>query len=540
MVLSVGIAGLIVLASGAWYRARADETSPNAGAVNPFSPEAVDFFESRVRPILVDRCIKCHGPKKQSSNLRLDSREAALKGGDSGPSVVPAKPEESLLIQAVAQTHQELKMPPGGKLPEPSVAIIRQWVALGAPWSTNISRNKVAVSARSDGHDPALPHWSFQPVGSPFPPRVRDRNWAGSPVDAFVLARLEAAGMSPSARADARTLIRRATIDLWGIPPTAEEIEAFELHSTPDAFARLVDRLLASPRYGERWGRHWLDVARYADTKGYVFTQDRRYPYAYTYRDYVIRALNADRPYDRFVLDQLAADQLPRGDDPKALAAMGFLTVGRRFLLDQNEIIDDRIDVVCRGLLGLTVTCARCHDHKFDPIPTDDYYSLYGVFASSIEPAELPLLEKVVASPASADFERKLNLAKKARDDYLALRRDELQGDLTARFSVYLKAAYDLALDGRSRRLEERAAVDKLNSRRLRGLIGLWKRHLETTSKASDPVLGVWRAFAALPEKEFAARAKDLHRALTTQKDPESHAGAPAGRPSRARQSAYE
>ena len=430
MVLSAGIAGLIILASGAWYQAGADETSPNAGAGNPFSPEAVDFFESRVRPILVDRCIKCHGPKKQSSNLRLDSREAALKGGDSGPSVVPAKPEESLLIQAIAQTHQELKMPPGGKLPESSVAIIRQWVALGAPWSTNLNRNKVAVSARSDGHGPARPHWSFQPVGSPSPPPVRDRNWAGSPVDAFVLARLEAAGMSPSARADARTLIRRATIDLWGIPPTAEEIEAFELDSTPDAFARLVDRLLASPRYGERWGRHWLDVARYADTKGYVFTQDRRYPYAYTYRDYVIRALNADRPYDQFILDQLAADQRPKGDHPKALAAMGFLTVGRRFLLDQNEIIDDRIDVVCRGLLGLTVTCARCHDHKFDPIPTDDYYSLYGVFASSIEPAELPLLEKVAASPASADFERKLNLAKKAREDFLALRRDELQGDL--------------------------------------------------------------------------------------------------------------
>ncbi len=170
MVFSVGIAGLIILASGAWYRAGADETSPNAGTGNPFSPEAIDFFESRVRPILVDRCIKCHGPKKQSSNLRLDSREAALKGGDSGPSVVPAKPEESLLIQAVAQTHEELKMPPSGKLPEPSVAIIRQWVALGAPWSANIRRNKVAVSARSDGHDPARPHWSFQPVGSPSPP----------------------------------------------------------------------------------------------------------------------------------------------------------------------------------------------------------------------------------------------------------------------------------------------------------------------------------------------------------------------------------
>ena len=328
--------------------------------------------------------------------------------------------------------------------------------------------------------------------------------------------------MTPSARADKRTLIRRATIDLWGIPPTAEEIDAFELDSTPDAFARVVDRLLASPRYGERWGRHWLDVARYADTKGYVFTQDRHYPYAYTYRDYVIRALNSDLPYDQFVVQQLAADQLPRGDDPRVLAAMGFLTVGRRFLLDQNEIIDDRIDVVSRGLLGLTVTCARCHDHKFDPIPSEDYYSLYGVFASSIEPAELPLLQKVEPGPGFADFERKLNAAKKARDDFLAARRDEVQGDLTARFSVYLKAAYDLDLDGRSRRLDERAGVDKLDARRLRGLIGLWKRHLEATPKAADPVLGVWRSFAALPQKEFAAKAKDLHRDLTKPKDPKA------------------
>jgi len=508
-----------MMASGARCRAAADETKSNTAAGDTFSPEAIDFFESRVRPILVDRCIKCHGPKKQSSNLRLDSREAALKGGDSGPSVVPAKPDESLLIQAVAQTHEELKMPPSGKLPEPSVAIIRQWVALGAPWSANISK-KVTVPARIEGHGPVPPHWSFQPVGSPSPPPVRDHNWTGSPVDAFVLARLEAAGMTPSARADKRTLIRRATMDLWGIPPTAEEVEAFEVDSTPDAFARLVDRLLASPRYGERWGRHWLDVARYADTKGYVFTQDRRYPYAYTYRDYVIRALNKDLRYDQFVLEQLAADQLPRGDDSRSLAAMGFLTVGRRFLLDQNEIIDDRIDVVCRGLLGLTVTCARCHDHKFDPIPTEDYYSLYGVFASSIEPAELPLLEKAVVSPASADFEQKLSAAKKARDDYLASRRDEIRDDLVARFSLYLKAAYDLDLDGRSRRLEERAGVDKLNARRLRGVIGLWKRHLEARAKAADPVLGIWRAFAALPQKEFAARAKELHRDLTTPKDP--------------------
>ena len=515
--LRVGLALLVVMASGRWSRA-ADDTIPKDSAGNSFSPEAIDFFESRVRPILVDHCIKCHGSKKQSSNLRLDSREAALKGGDSGPSLVPSNPEGSLLIQAVARTHEELKMPPDGKLPESSIAIIRQWVALGAPWSA-VTR-KGAPSTRIEGHGPSVPHWSFRPVESPSLPPVKDQNWAQAAVDAFILARLEAAGMTPSKRADSRTLIRRATIDLWGIPPTAEEIAAFERDRAPDAFARLVDRLLAAPRYGERWGRHWLDVARYADTKGYVFTQDRHYPYAYTYRDYVIRALNADLPFDQFVVQQLAADQLPRGEDPRALAAMGFLTVGRRFLLDQNEIIDDRIDVVSRGLLGLTVTCARCHDHKFDPIPSEDYYSLYGVFASSIEPAELPLLQKIESSPGFADFERKLNAAKKARDDFLAARRDEVLGDLTARFSVYLKAAYDLDLDGRSRRLDERAGADKLNARRLRGLIGLWKRYVESSPKEADAVLGVWRSFSALPQNEFAARAKALHRDLTHPKGP--------------------
>jgi hypothetical protein len=506
--------------SGAWPRATADDTNAKKAAASAFSPDAIDFFESRVRPILVDHCVKCHGPKKQSSSLRLDSREAALKGGESGPAFVPAKPEESLLVQAVAQTHEELKMPPAGKLPEASVAVMRQWVALGAPWSETSSKG--AVASRTDGRDASASHWSFRPLVSPSLPTVKDRSWAEAPVDAFILARLEASGMTPSAPADKRTLIRRATIDLWGIPPTAEETAAFELDRAPDAFARLVDRLLASPRYGERWGRHWLDVARYADTKGYVFTQDRNYPYAYTYRDFVIRALNADLPYDQFVVQQLAADQLPRGDDARSLAAMGFLTVGRRFLLDQNEIIDDRIDVVSRGLLGLTVTCARCHDHKFDPIPTEDYYSLYGVFASSIEPAELPQLQKVESSAGLADFERKVSAAKKVRDDFLAARRDELQGDLTARFSVYLKAAYDLDLDGRSRRLDERAGVDKLNARRLRALIGIWKRNLETTPQAADPVLGAWRSFAALPQNDFAAKASDVFRDLTKPKDPKA------------------
>ena len=495
-----GLAGIVLAVTwGASLAAADDGAITVAVGANSLPSAAVEFFEARVRPILVDQCVKCHGPKKQSSGLRLDSREAMLKGGDSGPAVVPSKADESLLIQAVSHTHAELKMPPSAKLPEPAVAILRQWVSLGAPWPVGAGTGLPKVGASPSRPADAAAHWAFQPVRRAVPPMVNDREWRQTPLDAFVLARLEAAGLAPSREADKRTLIRRATMDLWGIPATAEEVDAFESDRAPDAFGRLVDRLLASPRYGERWARHWLDVARYADTKGYVFTQDRRYPYAYTYRDYVISAHNGDVGYDRFLIEQIAADQLPRGDDNRPLAALGFLTVGRRFLLDQNEIIDDRIDVVTRGLLGLTVTCARCHDHKFDPIPTEDYYSLYGVFASSVEPAELPLLGRPGDAARSADYHQKLAAATQARDQFLAARRDEFVADLQTRLSEYLKAARLLRFDPENSELDERGLAGNLNTRRLRSLITMWKRYLDATSKVDDPVVGPWNAFAGLP-----------------------------------------
>jgi cytochrome c553 len=505
------VAMVFLILSGGSNVARADAPVKRADAP---SVEAAEFFESRIRPILVEKCVSCHGPKKQSSGLRLDSREGVLKGGDSGPAALPSRPEESLIIQAVAHRHEELKMPPKGKLPDAEVAMLSQWVAMGVPWPAGPGKTMAAAGA-----DPAAEHWAFRPIRSAVPPVLKDRDSAATPLDAFILARLEAKGIAPSPPADRRTLIRRATMDLWGLPPTPEEVAAFEADDAPDAYARLVDRLLASPRYGERWGRHWLDVARYADTKGYVFTQERRYPYSFTYRDYVIAALNADLPYDRFVVEQIAADQLATGQgaekDTRPLAAMGFLTVGRRFLLDQNEIIDDRIDVVCRGLLGLTVTCARCHDHKFDPIPTDDYYSLYGVFASSVEPDDLPVLEwPGSGAEKSAEFARKLGAAKKELDDYLAARRDEIHKDFAERFSRYLKAAYDLKLDARNAKVDERALADKLDARRLRGVMTLWRRHLEATATTNDPVLAPWHAFAALPRERFAAQAEGVRRRL--------------------------
>ncbi len=257
-------------------------------------------------------------------------------------------------------------------------------------------------------------------------PGVNDAAWVKTPIDAFVRANLEAKRLTPSPAADQRTLIRRVTLDMHGLPPTPEEVVAFETDRSPDAYAHLIDRLLASPRYGERWGRHWLDVARYADSKGYVFTDERRYPFAYTYRDYVIRSFNEDLPYDQFVVQQVAADQLPLGEDKRPLAALGYLTLGRRFLNNTHDIIDDRIDVTMRGLQGLTVGCARCHDHKFDPIPQKDYYSLYGVFASSIEPKELPLIGHPDATPELAAFEKELAKRQAEVEKYRTANKAEL------------------------------------------------------------------------------------------------------------------
>ncbi len=389
------------------------------------SPQALAFFEKQVRPILAEHCFSCHGAKKQKGGLRLDSRTALLKGGDDGPVVVPGHPEKSTLIRAIHHDG-DLKMPPKGKLPAAAVDALTQWVQMGVPWP-EASRPAAASTAADPIAEARRSHWAFRPVRRPAPPSVKYTAWVQNPVDRFVLARLEAQGMQPSPPADRRTLIRRATFDLLGLPPTPEEVAAFEADPAPDAFARVVDRLLASPAYGERWARHWLDVARYADTKGYVFTEERRFPYAYTYRDYVIRAFNEDLPYDQFIVQQLAADGLPLGPDNRPLAAMGFLTLGRRFLNNINDIIDDRIDVVSRGLLGLTVTCARCHDHKFDPIPTADYYSLYGIFASSVEPAQLPTIAAAESSEASRAFERELRTLQAEVDKFKEAHQTELQ-----------------------------------------------------------------------------------------------------------------
>ncbi|HEX6983955.1 MAG TPA: DUF1549 domain-containing protein, partial [Planctomycetaceae bacterium] len=304
-----------LLASGAGVTTRAGQ------------PGDAEFFETNVRPILADRCHRCHGPVTQWAGLRLDTAAAAAKGGDSGPAVVPGKPDESVLFRRVAERDESLRMPPadeGNPLTPQEVEAVRRWIAAGAPWPDAPDAGGPAEAARD--------HWAFQPVHKPNPPSVRDGKWCRTPVDRFILNRLEAVGLTPSPPADPQTLIRRVTYDLTGLPPTPDEIEAFLRDDASDAYERLVDRLLASPRYGEHWARRWLDVARYSDTKGYVYAREERFfVHSSLYRDWVVRAFNTDLPYDRFVTLQLAADQAADGE-PRDLAAMGFLTLGRRFL----------------------------------------------------------------------------------------------------------------------------------------------------------------------------------------------------------------
>ncbi|HVW00002.1 MAG TPA: PSD1 and planctomycete cytochrome C domain-containing protein [Planctomycetaceae bacterium] len=351
----------------------------------PPTAEQLQFFEKKVRPVLVESCYRCHGSEKQKGKLRLDSRAAMLAGGGSGPAVVPGNPEESLLIQALAHVDDSLKMPPDKKLPDAQIADLTAWVKSGAAFPGDA--NVTAPTARERVHSN---FWSFQPPSNPAPPDVQRGDWSKSPLDRFILAELEAHGLHPAPPADKRTLLRRATFDLTGLPPTPEEVAAFLADDTPEAFARVVERLLESPHYGERWGRHWLDVVRYSDSNG--LDENVAHGNAWRYRDYVVQAFNRDKPYDRFLIEQLAGDLLPAENTAQRheqLIATGYLALGPKVLAEVDEkkmemdIVDEQIDTFGKSILGLTLGCARCHDHKFDPIGTDDYYALAGIFKST-------------------------------------------------------------------------------------------------------------------------------------------------------------
>ncbi len=359
--------------------------------------EGADFFERKIRPVLAAECYACHSAKAPvaQGGLLLDTAAGIRTGGNRGASVVPGDPDKSLLLVALRHADKQLKMPPGKPLGAEVIADFERWVRAGVPLPDE--------GKAREGTGPAL--WSLQPV-RPYPP--------GSSIDSFVRAKLAEKGLAMSSEASRRTLLRRAYYDVTGLPPTAVELEAFERDTAPSAWEGAVDRLLASPHYGERWARHWLDIARYSDQLELA----RRFPFSFTYRDWVIRALNSDMPYDRFVRMQVAADLNPEAG-PEDLAALGFLTLGRDPVGDLQEMIDDRIDVVTRGLMGFTVSCARCHDHKYDPIPTRNYYSLYSIFLNSTEPEEpLPLSARPAQSHRDEWFERNLARRRQDIDDY--------------------------------------------------------------------------------------------------------------------------
>ena len=434
----------------------------------------------------------------------MDSREHLIKGGNSGPAIVPGKPDESLLIRAVAHTHERLKMPPQGKLSDEQVADLKTWVEAGAHWDNTAAAAAPSKSAQYVITAEQRRFWAFQPVKKPAVPDVHDRSWVKYPIDNFILAKLESKSLRPVAPADKRTLIRRATFDLAGLPPTPDEVESFLKDSSPDAFAKVVDRLLASPRYGERWGRHWLDVARYADADQMGLGEDP-FPNAFRYRDWVIRAFNQDLPYDQFIQAQIAGDLLEtdtnRGQLRPGLGLFGLGPWYYKIVEPSKARADerhDRVDVLTRGFLGLTVACARCHDHKYDPIANTDYYALAGVFANT-EYQEYPL------SPASVveDFKAK---QQKITDQEAAIKKvleaARLRvGELLAKSTEgYVRAAQALAA-GRETNVEAVADREKLDHESFTR----WVAYLKAPQK-EHPYLNAQPAMAA----EFAAIVRAL------------------------------
>ena len=459
-----------------------------------------DFFETRIRPLIADNCLECHGNDSPEGELRLTSRASILRGGTSGPAAVPGNAADSLLIRAVRR-EGVLKMPPTEKLSDQEIANLATWIENGLAWpnaTPNPETKSEMVVTAADRE-----HWSFKPIQDVDPPIVADTAWPQTGLDNFILARLEAANLRPAPIADRRMLLRRVYYDLIGLPPTWDEVQSFENDPSPQAYSSVVDRLLESPRYGERWGRHWLDVARYADTKDGVlmFGDDRLRPFAYTYRNYVIRCFNEDVPFDRFVEEQLAADLINPPVEPWKLSALGFLTLGKMFDGNVHDVIDDQIDSVTRGLMGLTVSCARCHDHKFDPLPTADYYSLYGVFANCETPRDLPLIAPIAETPGGIEFEHLVLSKREVLRTFVDEQYEMLTETARQRVTDYLVHVSTAPIDP----METAIFFLSLSPEDLRvPIISRWRRLLETRRQPEDPVFGPWHDLQSRMESEVA------------------------------------
>ncbi len=494
------------------------------------------FFEKKIRPILVEHCYSCHSDqaRKLKGGLRVDGRDFLLKGGDSGPVVVPGHPEKSRLIEAISYQNPDLQMPPRGKLPDTAIADLTQWIRLGLPWPKEGEARAVTTDAGFDIERRKREHWAWQPIRVPSFPAVKDQGWVLDPVDAFILAKLEVQGLKPAPLADKRTWLRRVTFDLIGLPPSRDEIEAFLQDDSPQAYEKVVDRLLASPHYGERWARHWLDLVRYAESRGHEF--DPIIPNAYQYRDYIIRAFNADVPYNQLVTEHLAGDLLDR---PRCHPTQGFneSVLGTGFWLlgeevhspvdirqDEADRFDNRIDVMTKTFLGLTVACARCHDHKFDAITQKDYYALFGFLASSTSrQVRFDSLEQNRA--VAVELARLRDRARRQLGKALA----EVTLSATDRLADYLLAGREILVEESGTRRDSSSDVHARDSKE-----ALHKRVLEVATahkldavrfeawvaelrqaagKANHP-LHVWAKVAADPGAKDPNRLAELLRPL--------------------------
>ncbi|QEF98305.1 Planctomycete cytochrome C [Stieleria maiorica] len=478
--IAVGLGLAICLSSAAG-------PSGSPALANDTSPANKISFSGDVRPILAEYCVQCHGPDDQErqADLRLDSRDDRTSDV-----IVAGAPDESELILRLTTEDLEMRMPPPELQKRPTaneIEILRRWIDQGATFER---------------------HWSYQPIGDPDVPEPSGD--ASTEIDRFIVAALEKNGLTLAPRLDRRRLIRRATFDLIGLPPSPAEVEAFVDDAAADdvAFAKVIDRLLQSPRYGERWGRHWLDIARYADTHGGSAIGFTRFPFSYTYRDYVIGAFNDDLPYDEFVRQQLAADQLDLPANDPALAALGFLTVGMQFR-SVHDLIDDQIDVVTRGLMGMTVACARCHDHKFDEIPTTDYYALYATLASSTSPDDLPVLGEPSPTDQLRDYQRRLE---ERQTIYRDMARDQIEvmrNRLRSQVGLYLTELakgvpeQDLSAAFLSYRTDDVRPV----------VLNRWRTYLGTLSE-QDPVFFAWIRLRETPADQFQAACEQLVQTL--------------------------
>jgi hypothetical protein len=492
-------------------------------AAAPFAAAVEDdpaaFFEARVRPVLLERCVSCHGPEKRKSDLQLDTAQGLFKGGSRGPVVVAGDPGASLLYQSVAGL-ADIEMPPDEPLAEHEVAALRQWIADGAVWP-DYDPAQAAADPLMDAGD----HWAFQPVRQPPLPQPARADWVKSPVDAFVLQRMEEAELSPAPPAAPETLLRRVTLDLTGLPPTPEEREAFLADMRPDAYERVVERLLASPQYGERWARHWLDVVRYTDSfdsRASTLTDPVE---IWRYRDWVVKAFNDDMPYDDFLRYQIAGDLMPSADggfNRDGLVATGVLAIGNWPQGDADkekmvcDIVDDQVDLVTRGFMGLTVSCARCHDHKFEPFSTEDYYGLAGIFfSSSILPGPGAKTEgsPILHLPLASKEELAERAARESRLAELRAQRDALLQEERAAFAVaalpqlsnYLHAA-----------MADEAPGTDLNAeavRRWRRWLGREPGTLDGLTRDANGIPGLHarRGAMEMPSATLNLAGKDLH-----------------------------